>query len=1253
MMSIYYEKPLILNEIPATGDVVIEASAGTGKTFTLQHLVIDLLLSDRDCQLENILIVTFTRRATAELSQKVRQTLVSILRAFDNPQELKSDTSPKCKTALGPDDAPENYWRIGPDEALRLREMLLSFERAQIFTIHAFCQKLLTENAFHNQQLFNLEKVDEEELFKDCCQDVLREKFATEGELREWMDAWMHPFVSGDPTKIVTTLWDVYRSGGNLERPSAEKARTPCASGREIIEAADATTVKSHREAYAPAWQTDILKQFQEHVVAELRRRKAQDGLYSFDDMLKLVAESLKRAVEGDAPSVEFMRAVRAQYKYALIDEFQDTDQTQWSIFAMLFGQSLIPPADGARGAQHVSNEDGRRIFLIGDPKQAIYKFRGADVWTYLRAVRSIQDQYGEAGARDHTVRLEHNYRSTPEMIDTYNAIFVDQSSPEASFFTNKLISYPEDTRVAPGKKGKTSITPAIVALQIVNGDSKRVVGDYKLVWRNWMVDEIDSLLNAKHPQSHCEAIREQEARTPGYWETLGDKKDKRLKASDIYVLTNTHAESYEIGKMLHQRGIPFAYYRQGGLFQTMEARDILELLRGIQRPEARAPRRAAFRTPFFAVPSRELPDFDESPHTGDAARMRLMEWQKLARKREFHRFFRKILDDSGILLREVLLGAGERALTNYIHLTEVLSARAVSGGYDLEQLIAWFGRKIDGEEASGDEDDNLQRLETEEDAVQVMTMHKAKGLQAEVVFVYGGFSSNDRGVVTFVDADADDLLDEELTRTTLLSRAENFLRGSTFKTDTEIQSPRFKEQEAWDSERLMYVAITRAKSRLYLCYASETNAKPRKGRHTALVRALDRITASGDTPAGLMFVPLTLPPEDTEDLEIAPRKVEDPALCDKLNRVINDLPAAFVDPNMHTRPGDNKDIDAAIPWGTLSQGARKQVSFSGARNFKGDEETADRIESAALEPDDPEHVEHEEDATDAPDDKPEYFEDPRFDNPRAIAYGGTTFGSFIHDILEHLDDFSSVLAFHSAADWASAEPTRTLLDQLSAAHGIDPRFREYNARILFDTLRTPLRLPRTDARLSLAAIAAEHPPAHEVDFLFPIPEVGQDFMPGRWPQTAPRLHRGWVDGSIDLIFRHQGLVYIADWKTNQHKTFEHTELARYTDTNYGLQAQLYTLATVRMLGIRNEAEYDQKFGGCAYLFVRAIRPDAPSGTGVLWCRPSWQILLDWHHLLAIEPDTRWKRTEKPLRVFRADASTKTTAGASAEGVTP
>ena len=340
MNGVSYVRPAILDKIGLGTHRVIEANAGTGKTFTLEHLIVELLVRGK-VPLDQILAVTFTQRATAELRARVRAAIDRALRAAYAGDEA-------IKTAF-----PGSIDLVAPLEAA-----LFSFERAPIHTIHSFCQRVLTELAFATGARFGIETADGRALFHEAFRAVLRENKIAGSEYAGPLKNW---------------IADSGKSVDDLEKMLFEvnsKRYEPGVGG-------PASSIETRlADLFVPPMRT------------WLQTEKFRRGVIDYDDMLERVHLALVNDTDG-----RLAATLRERYRFALIDEFQDTDEIQWAIFRKIF----------------VAGEtQGAALYLIGDPKQAIYSFRGADVHAYLRARADI------AAPPNDPIALVENFRSTP-----------------------------------------------------------------------------------------------------------------------------------------------------------------------------------------------------------------------------------------------------------------------------------------------------------------------------------------------------------------------------------------------------------------------------------------------------------------------------------------------------------------------------------------------------------------------------------------------------------------------------------------------------------------------------------------------------------------------------------------------------------------------------------------------------------------------------------------------------------------------
>jgi len=812
-MSAHYPRPEILDEITRARHAVIEASAGTGKTYTIEHLVIELLLR-HGVVLDQILVLTYTERAAEELRQRIRSKIEAVL--FEPCDDKKCDH-----------DTRAGVWRLDDKARGALGRALYSFDAAAIGTIHGFFGRVLTEHAFASGRLFAGELVDGRALFGQAFKSALRRSLAIQPGIRaELLATWMRqessgsalddleallyrchssrraiePAVSLDALRreIQTSLvfeldWEAEAEGfakalkaagihhstvksirerllPNLRLAISRNGRSLGALlGEDAAEAIEkiGASVRKHKVAPGPAFElalafsglaerlVSLKAALVQSALPEVReflsRAKSLTGQFDYDDLIAEVVD----AVEGSHGSA-LIEALRRRYQVALIDEFQDTDELQWRFFDLVFVQS-----------------DGRhRTYLIGDPKQAIYGFRGGDVFTYLKARNQVQ------GPGNPVVPLAQNFRSTQALVDATNRIFVQAADPP--FFQGDIVY---DRPVTAGRDvvaQEPQGTPSapIYLLKIEPKQPELGMPELRRGLARQIAREVKQLIDG-----------------PGlYFGAEGNIE--RIKPKDIFILCVTNQNAAQVSRSLRAADVPFSFYKQDGLFETDEARQVRDLLAAIDRPADRSRRGRAWITSFFGVPLDALPKFDDLPESHPLF-ARLTEWNDLARRRRFEALFRRILDESGIILRELFVKDDERALTNYLHLFEILLEEARGTGCELAGLVTTLNGYIRGIRKPPGEDSDVQRLESDRDAVQIMTIHKSKGLEAAVVFVFGGFSAQSK-------SDGHEYHDASGRRVLYLGADAAAKQAAETEADQE-------------HERLFYVALTRAKARLYL----------------------------------------------------------------------------------------------------------------------------------------------------------------------------------------------------------------------------------------------------------------------------------------------------------------------------------------------------------------------------------------------------------------------------------------------------
>nr|WP_320131005.1 UvrD-helicase domain-containing protein [uncultured Holophaga sp.] len=793
-----YPIPPILERI-GSSHCVIEASAGTGKTFTLEHLVVQLIIEG--IPLEELLVVTFTKKATLELIGRVRAMLARVA-AFEGPS--CSEEKP--------------HWKLSAAALEQIRTALTRFDQAHISTFHQICQQILKEASFESGRLLKQEIVSRDELFERAFTTLLRTRFATgqgdglrvalarsegleglkklikqaagEGgdldlppltDLRSILEAFpvdlAQRLLQQDPelcapltgarggvpiaiTRLLETICRK-RESALAGDPTDFWLRDPLSASDfgKWLEKGEESPLQGDSArlfgAVAELFNLEALlvASFLSPLQEEIQRLKAEEGLYDFDDMIQLVA----RALEDEIHGTPLVQRLRERFKVAIIDEFQDTDAAQWGIFRRLF----------------LDSEAGHRLIVVGDPKQAIYGFRGGDLPTYTEATRAIEGRTGRP-----PLQLRENWRSTGSLITAYNTLL----DPSRAFFQGDNAAYYKE----PVTCGRLDLAledaagnplPAVRVVEIEAGKADQV-----------RVEAARAL--ARTLRNTLEGARFRNSR-----DAVG-----ALRPEDVYVLVHTRSEGQLMAKILREEGLPAAIYREEGLFDGPEAKACRDILLAIASPRDESRVAKALLGPFFGLSFREAEAARELPEE-HPIRSRLLAWRALAQQGRYGELFNRLAGESGLTRRLLFLEEGQRSLTNLLHILELLLHQALRGHLSAEDLAHQVQRWIDDQERPAVEEGETQRLERQQGAVQILTMHKSKGLQAPVVVLYGGTG--------------------ETGKTSALHRYHDPQQrrcwvGSTKLAPKAVQAA-IDEELKREDERLAYVALTRAEAQLLL----------------------------------------------------------------------------------------------------------------------------------------------------------------------------------------------------------------------------------------------------------------------------------------------------------------------------------------------------------------------------------------------------------------------------------------------------
>ncbi|MCK0536771.1 exodeoxyribonuclease V subunit beta [Alcanivorax quisquiliarum] len=1167
-------QPLDLRTLDLHGLNLIEASAGTGKTFSIAALYLRLVLGIGRAPLpvENILVVTFTRAAVAELRGRVRQRLVEARQLFQHgvtddafEQFLLAEIPQKQATAL-------------------LDRALTSLDNAAIFTIHGFCQRLLREYALDLGAPLEAEFIeDESRLTEQAVADVWRSNVYAGSTLRDGLlrtfetpqglhealrpvlrspRPQLEPAVSVErylkqlreydalledlrlawqthgpvvSKHLQTACADKVFEGRKLQwrwlQPAlrqldewaAGQRQTPVArdssgklqSGRLFPESLYAAArderrvdVPNHdvlallpeiveREAQAPALaRAALLAEMRDQVLTRVHQLKGLSGARGMDDLLGDVAGALA------GPLGEMLaHQVSERYPVALVDEFQDTDPLQYDIFRRVYYQ-----------------RDGAALFMIGDPKQAIYRFRGADIHAYLAAARDC-----DPGRR---FTLGTNWRSSTPMVAAVNKLFVEHDDP----FLIDGIGFHVVEAAAKADKTPLHTTARRAALTLVLADPEQAglannKGDAQHWQASWIAGEISQLLR--------QAVAGEAQ--------LGERP---LQAGDIAVLVRGHNEARQVRLALAEHGLGCVYRGRQSVFATALAGDLEQLLAALVEPENELLVRSALGTALVGIDPGALYQRFNTPAQWQRTLEDFRELGDLWRSQGVLPALYRLFGQEQLLVRLRASDEGERHVTDLLHLCELLQQAAGAQGGPRE-LLHWYARQRQQQL----EDDTRQlRLESEDNLVKVVTIHTSKGLQYPVTFVAGMWNAPSRAGrdISYYDADTG--------APCLAMDAESLLDESRV---TELRQASRREQLGEDM-RLLYVALTRSVHRCYVMLAPVGKGLADAAVHHLLGLGAEA-TGADDYRARLA----ELRDNDTLDWTDEPPAAGWAA------------PAPATAPPLAARVFSGQIADH---WRLTSYtGLTRELEHPQAEHFE-------PAEIAAPQPATATHTIH--------------------NFPR-----GAAAGICLHGIFERLD----CRAGNNA-------PAAMIAAQL-ARHGFDEAWVPVLQQMVAHTLAAPL----ADGEPRLMDAQAT---AIEMEFMLPLGtlnaaalEQAIDILPASQPR--PALHfrdvAGMLRGFIDLVFRANGRFYVADYKSNWlgHSAEDYHAGAldaAMAEHRYDVQAMLYAVALHRHLR-RTLPDYDpaQHFGGVGYLFLRGIQPE---GGGIWFHRPSPALLACLDQLL-------------------------------------
>ncbi|WP_457576178.1 exodeoxyribonuclease V subunit beta [Desulfomarina sp.] len=1142
---------------------LVEASAGTGKTYAIAMLVLRAVV-ELEMAIDRILVVTFTRAAAEELKGRIRSRLVEGRNILKNRQREKADTQSF--------DEVLRQWaeNVGNrDRALYCLELaLFDIDRAPVFTIHGFCQRMLADYAMESGQLFDMELLaDVESIRKEVADDfwrknvysldalscgVLLDSFADPGELLAGICGDKVKGVDVEPDvadldESIDTLAEAYwkmtgwwrKNRSELLRQlkplvdngGFKKGFTDCFGGwwkesddfftREmVVSVPDFSPLKKEvllkelngrkyrtpekKEGVAGGWRLPgevlhTLEQAVEQLLLSFRVKLARQlgeelisrldslGLLSFDDLIDRLAVAL-REKESDLGKL-----IRRRFSMALIDEFQDTDSGQWFVFSSLFAV------------------DGHYLYLIGDPKQSVYRFRGADIHSYFLAKKRA----------DNHLTLDRNFRSHPYLVEEVNRLFSARDKPflmEKEYIDFMPVSPAVD--IDPTENGLAAgFLYCMLPQNPEKTDGSWTSGKAGKHFLGYIRTEIIRLLEDN------EEIR------------LKNGEERNLLPRDIAVLVRSNRQAQDCLEELARAGIPAVISSSRSVYESMECRELLTVLEAVAAPGDIGLVKKAMALRWFGFSGDELYRLWRDEVRFGGWYDRFLKYNELWQNSGFLVMMNRLIMEENVYLVLTAGQGGERSVTNIQHLIEIVQELESNEHLQMGQILLRLQRMIDYPAKS---EDGELRLETDAEAVRIITMHSAKGLEFPVVFCpwlwyMTSGRRNNQPCVLSRDSSGKQILD--LGSDKFTKRSEQALY-----------------EERAEELRLLYVTLTRATIRCYVMWAD--------------VKKRGSVYDSFESALGYLLFPQGRCSGEEQIAELKKR-------CDSgVGSLIVplDIPGVSWKPSVH-------DDEMAV----------KEVT---TENLHTDWQMSSYSSLSGL---------SEYDLEQKP--EPDGSREEGQDIPVPGLPVGPNFGNIVHDILE-------TIPFHVLAESVDCAGE---ISAICRKYGIHPE-PEMLHRLLLNCVTTPVSPGNREKRFTLASLS-EQALLKEMEFYFHMNLVDTEKINSvlAGEQTVIPLGRkkmeGYLTGLMDLVCEFEGRFYIIDYKTN----YLGDSLADYrgkklieamASHNYGLQFWIYSVVLHRHLkNIVPSYSYQEHFGGVFYLFVRGMVPEKVN-SGVFFTLP-------------------------------------------------
>ena len=1175
---------LDLFSLPLTGRVLIEASAGTGKTYSLAFIYLRLLLGigengfHRPLLVDEILVVTFTQSATEELRYRIRQNIVQLLNACQNADHVEPDY--------------QALLVLIDNKQVAIEQLMLaeqSMDEAAIFTIHGFCQRMLMQYAFEAGLLFDQRLAkDESSLYLQITQDFWRNTFSPLPiqlakairdywvdpetllrEIRPYLGQTLPQNIEPSNLSIVDKITQFHQQAiqqidlvkqhwlqtvdqlellineSGVKKQSYSKRNLPNWLNSVTTWAKQETTnyqlvaqlsnfsqsvlnEKTPEDKKAPVHavfaeiETLLSTSFKlnQHILFDIviainqkiAEQKLQLAQMGFDDLLRFLNEAL--STEHNS---HLAHLIAHQYPVAMIDEFQDTDPVQYQIFNQIYQQR---------------QQTG--LLLIGDPKQAIYGFRGADIFTYIQAKQDV----------DYWFTMSTNWRSSQGMVEAVNSLFELRKHP----FVFDSIPF-----IHMATAEKNTHKQFVVNNQAVNALNCYILPEnitskeeYNHVSADYCAEQIAQWLS-----QDCYFVDDL---------NITENQRKKVVSADIAILVRSSREAGIMQEKLKLRGIKSVYAsNHSSVFDTLEARELLRILQAVLTPTNDNDLRSALATQLIGASMSEIAVLSDDQNQWETLVEEFNEYKQLWLRFGVLAMLRRLMNHRQLIANLLSLDNGERIVTNLMHLGELL--QKASQEFDSPNvLVRWFAKQIDTTDFNLE--DYELRLESDENLVHIITIHKSKGLEYPIVCLpfIGQFRDDNKRSIYH------DRNDYQLYYASKL---------------TEQISDWIEEERLAEDLRLLYVAITRS---IYHCQIGLAGLK-----NSAKSSAL----SLGKSAIGYLLA----------------NSLENEQPFDYSQLIYHVQRLAHTSIDLITQPITLTELpNSTLPAQTLFANTFKRqlnyswrvTSYSGllqnAHNDFIDEQLADL---GMLD------IEVLNDSNNQAENAANFVE---LESAYSIYQfpKGAMVGTLLHECFEKMDFQQPI-----SPDLINNVVTKLNLE----AHW---------QKVLADWFAEIVTVPLNQQGLTLSNIP-QHKRLDELQFYLPVKhkisatQLDQlckkhDAISQHCPTLSFYDVQGMLKGFIDLVFEWNGKYYIIDYKSNylgdNIKAYSQDAMIQaMIEHRYDLQYQLYSLALHRYLKNRlSHYQYETHFGGVFYLFVRGMTSSAQNN-GVFYHQPTAQFI--------------------------------------------